>query len=298
MLNDFSTVSITYNDDESKAVIEGLTLINASKIFNKDDYVVIVPNWVNIDKPHPSSGIIVGPQTLQCIIKWVKNNNPKKVVIATGSGGGNTKEIMEKVGYDAIIREENVEFVDFNEGPYDELVINGTVIKALKVNKILKEKTKLISFTQLKQHEEATMSASIKNVMMSIPSTEEHGTPKKNLGIHDDLHDFIAKMAMKIKIDLSIISCNPAMVGTGPSKGAPYHTGLVICGNDPVSCDTVGARLLGYKPQAITYLYQLEKAKIGITDVNKIKIKGLSLRDAELLFSRKVYQNNIAIDNK
>jgi len=293
---DLKDVSITYNEDESKAVLEGLNLIDAQSIFTNEDIVVITPNWVNKEKPHPSSGITVGTQTLRTIIQWVKARNPKRIVVATGSGGGNTIDVMREVGYESIIHDEGVEFIDFNQGPYDELIIDHHIIHSLKVNKILNEKTKLISFTQLKQHEEATMSASIKNIMLSVPSTEEHGTPKKNLGIHEDLHGFIAKMALKIPINLSIISCNPAMVGTGPSKGAPYHTGLVICGNNPISSDTIGARLLGFKPQAIAYLFQLEKANLKETDVNKISLKGIPLRDAELIFSQKVYQNNIAVD--
>jgi|SRR5690554_1071875 len=289
-------VSITQNENESKAVNEGLDLINASVLFSEDDTVLIVPNWVNSDKPYPESGITVGPNTLRFIIKWVKNIT-KNVYVGTGSGGGNTLDVMKKVGYDKVISAEKTEFIDFNKGPYDILNINHEVIPSLKINKILNKKTKLISFTQLKQHEEAVMSASIKNVMMSIPSTEEHGTPKKDLGIHDDLHGFIAKMGMNIQIDLSIISCNPAMVGTGPSKGIPVHTGLVICGNNPICSDIIGARFLGFKPQAIFYLYQLEKYFLNDFDINKVNIKGISLRDAELLFSKKVYSSNIAIDS-
>ncbi len=285
-------VAITHHDNESQAVIDGLQLIQAESLFTNEDTIVIIPNWVNNDKPHPSSGITVGPQTLKTIIKWAKSRNPKRLIIATGSGGGNTLDVMKEVLYEQIIKEEEVEFVDFNTGPYDELIIDHPIIHGLKINKIINANIKIISFTQLKQHEEATMSASIKNVMMSIPSTEEHGAPKKNLGIHEDLHGFIAKMAQKIPIQLAIISCNPAMVGTGPSKGAPYHTGLVICGNNPISCDTIGARLLGYKPQAISYLYQLTKG----ADLNQINLKGIPLRDAEIIFSQKVYQNNIAID--
>lgn len=289
-------VSICHNEDESEALLEGLKLINAERLITNDDIVMIVPNWVNADKPHPSSGITVGTNTLRTLIQWVKSLQPKKVVIATGSGGGNTLEVMQKVGYDKIIDEEKCEFVDFNTGPYEELKINHHIITKLKVNRVLFEKTKLISFTQLKQHEESTMSASIKNVMMSIPSTEEHGAPKKDKGIHQDLHGFIAKMAEKVKIDLAIVSCNPAMVGTGPIKGIPFHTGLVICGDNPISTDTIGARLLGFKPQGVGYLYLLEQQGLIETDVNKINIHGLTLKEAELIFSKRVYGGNITVD--
>lgn len=271
-------------------MLEGLNLIEAHTLFSRDDIIVLVPNWVNAVKPNPKDGVVVGPNTLQTLIRWLKSLQPKRIVVATGSGGGDTKEVMKKVGYDKILVEEMIELIDFNQGPYDELIINSSVIKKLKVNKILNAKTKLVSFTQLKQHEEATMSASIKNVMLTVPSTEEHGTPKKDLGIHDDLHDFIASMANQIKIDLSIISANPCMVGTGPTNGLAYHTGMVIVGNNPLSSDVVGARLLGYKPQAINYLYKLSNLGIKEADINKINLFGLSINEAESLFSKSIYK--------
>ncbi|WP_008825707.1 DUF362 domain-containing protein [Haloplasma contractile] len=290
-------VAITHNDEEVKAVEEGLKLIKAKTIFQKDDVVVITPNWVHAEGPNDQSrGEVVGKETLRFIIKWVKKQDPKRIVVATGSGGGNSRDIMKKVGYEDVMRDEEIEFIDYNEGPYDTLTIGHKLIPSLKINKILSEKTKLISFTQLKQHEESTMSAAIKNVTMSIPSTEEHGTPKKETGIHDDLHGFITKMASHTKIDLSIVSANPAMVGTGPNKGTGVHTGLVICGNNPVSTDTIGARLLGFKPQAIQYLYELEKLQQGETDINKMNLKGIGLKKAEQIFTEKVYGKKIAID--
>jgi len=288
-------VAITKNEDESRALLEGLDLIKADKLFTKDDIVMIVPNFVSANKPHPSSGITVGTHTLRTLIQWVKRLRVKKIIIACGAGG-NTLDVMRKVGYDKIIEAESCEFVDFNTGPYVELAINHHIINKLQVNQVLFEKTKLISYTQLKQHEEATMSASIKNVMMSIPSTEEHGSPKKDKGIHRDLHGFIAKMAENIKIDLSIVSCNPAMVGTGPINGIPIHTGLVICGDNPICCDTVVARLLGFKPQAVYYLYLLEQLGYKETDINKMNIYGLKLKEAELIFAQKVYGENFTVD--
>jgi uncharacterized protein (DUF362 family) len=290
-----SDVTITYNKDESKALIEGLDLIKVKELFSKEDIIVVTPNWVNANKPNPKDAVVVGNKTLHTLIKYLKEINPKRLIIATASAGNDTMEVMKKVGYDKIIEEEQVEFIDFNRGPYVTLTINSTVIKDLKVNEILTQNIKLVSFTQLKQHEEATMSAAIKNIAMGIPTCEEHGSPKKDKGIHDDLHDFIACMAKSIKIDLSIISCNPVMVGTGPNNGKAVHTNLVIVGNNPLSSDVIGGRLLGFKPQAITYLYKLEQSHMKETDINKINFLGLSLKEAQAKFSKAVYKEELFV---
>lgn len=289
-------VAVAYNENESEAVLTALKSIQAESDIKGEDVVVVTPNWVNNQKPNPADGVVVGPETLRTILRWVKERGPKRIVVATGSGGGNTEQVMQEVGYDKVIQEEQVEFIDFNKGPYIELKLNHAKPQSIKVNTILQEMTYYISFTQLKTHEEATMSASIKNVALSWPSTEEHGAPKKNLGIHDDLHGFIASMAEKIRINLAIVSANPVMIGSGPTKGLPRHTGLVICGRNPIAVDSICARLLGFMEQGVGYLHILKGKGFKETDYKKIPMKGLSLDETERIFSKKVYGEEMLLE--
>lgn len=64
-----------------------------------------------------------------------------------------------------------------NTGPYVQISIEHPRPIKINVNQIFKEMTCFISFTRLKTHEEATMSASLKNMALSWPSKEEHGSP-------------------------------------------------------------------------------------------------------------------------
>lgn len=287
-------IGICKNDNESLAIEESLRLIQADNLINNKDVVVITPNWVQPNDPKTAD--IVGAESLRCIIRFVKKNNPCRIVVATGSAGENTSEILKDVGYEKIILQEQVEFVDLNHGPFIRINLNHKAPDATNLNKLYEEMTFLISFAQLKIHNEATVTAAIKNIALGWPPTEEHGHPKKNLGIHEDIHGFITAMAEKIKIDLSIVSANPAMVGTGPHGGAARHTGIVISGTDPIAVDTVGSRLLGFKAQAVQYLWNLKNMNIGIGEVEQMNIKGLSLLDAEKAFSKAVYGQEFSVD--
>lgn len=289
-------IGISKNENESAAILEALTFINSDNLINSSDVVVITPNWVQ--QQTPETGVVVGPESLKAIIRFAKKNNPRRIVIATGSGEKDTAEIMKAVGFDKVIQSEGVEFVDLNKGPFTRISLDHDSPCETNINKLYEEMTFLISFTQLKLHQEAAMSAAIKNITMGWPPAEEHGHPKMNQGIHKNLHGFMRAMAQKITIDLSIISANPAMVGTGPSGGIPVHTGIVFCGTDPVAADTIGAHLLGFKPQAIYYLYDCINKGIGIGNIEQMNIKGLSLTEAERIFSNAVYKQPIAIDSK
>lgn len=289
-------VVITKAMTESNSLKKALDMLPLNEIVKSGDSVVITPNWVNLDGP--KSGATVGPKTLKNLIEYIKSKNPSKITIATGSGGAKTTDVMKKVGYDKVIEEENVEFIDLNYGPYIDLNLNHDIIKSTPINKILEEADVIISFTQLKQHEEATVTASIKNIAMGWPPAEIHGYPKKQTGIHEDLHGFIRAIINQIPIDLSIVSCDKAMIGTGPSNGLAVDTpGLIIASTDPLAADAIGARLLGFLPQAVSYLYGLYKDKIGEVNPDKMTIKGINLQEAEKLFSRCAYgKKDVVLD--
>lgn len=290
-------VAITKAMTESKSLEKALDMLPVDKIITTNDTVVITPNWVNNKKP--ISGAVVGPKTLKSLIRYVKSKNPSKIYIATGSGGMETPDVMKSTGYDKIIEEENVEFVDLNYGPYVDLELNHHIIKSTPINKIIEEADVIISFTQLKQHEEATITASIKNIAMGWPPSEIHGQPKKSTGIHEDLHGFIRAFAKKVPIDLAIVSCDRAMIGTGPSNGKSVNTpGLIIASTDPVAADAVGARLLGFLPQAVAYLYGLYNDKLGEARVEYMDIKGLTIQEAEHIFSKAAYNDeDVVLDS-
>lgn len=288
-------LAIMKDNKEEDSLVKALDLLPMDRIIKSGDVVVITPNWVK-SKP-PYTGTVVGPKTLQTLIQCVKKKNPKKIYIATGSGGDPTPVVMTNIGYGKVIEEENVEFIDLNYGPYIKIQLEHDGPDSTKINQLLKEMDVLISFTQLKHHEEATMSGAIKNIALSWPPAEIHGFPKKGLGIHNDLHGFIVAMTKQIPIDLSIVSADKTMIGTGPSDGVAVDTaGLIIAGTDPVAVDTLGARLFGFLPQGIHYLYELYKQGIGVAEPEKMNILGNSLEEAEKHFSNAAFHQDVILD--
>lgn len=269
-------VAITKGMSEGRSLEKALDLLPMDKIIQKGDKVIITPNWVK-DKS-PKDGVVVGPKTLKKLIQYIKTKEPSKIVIATGSGGAKTPDVMKSVGYDKIIEEENLEFVDMNYGPFIDLELNHEIIKSTP-NKWSYKGCWCYNFIySIKYHEEATVTAAIKNIAMGYPPASIHGYPKKQTGIHEDLHGFIRCFAKKVPIDLSIISLDKAMIGTGPSDGMAVDTpGLVIASTDPVAADSIGARLLGFLPQAVCYLYGLYKDGLGEAKPENMTILGLDL---------------------
>lgn len=289
-----SIVAIVDAVKSGNCVDDALNLIGASELIKQGDCVVITANMVD-NKP-ASTGTVVHPDLLRKIIRYLKNCKPSRIAVAAGSGGAPTQQVFEEIGFNKVIQEEGIEFVDLNYGPYTEISLNHDIVPSTKLNKLCKEMDIHISFTPIKMHKEATVSLGIKNVALSWPPAEIHGMPKKKLGIHEDLHNFIAAMGEAVPIDITVLSGMNGMIWTGPSDGKAVSSNLIVAGTDPVAADAVAARMMGLLPQAVHYLFELHRRGLGQADIKKIIIKGIPLVQAEEMFSMAALGESIAID--
>lgn len=166
-------------------------------------------------------------------------------------------------------------------GPQREVVVNPRVL----------EYETLISLAQLKLHELATVTLTLKNIAMSFPAADHYGHPR-SLQEHAhsffaDMHSFIVAMARRFPIHVGIIVGHPAMIATGPLGGVPVETGLAIASRDPVPADVVGARLLGFRTQGVHHLWEAGCAGLGETDVAAMRFPRLSLDEAVRIFTKR-----------
>jgi uncharacterized protein (DUF362 family) len=287
-------VAIVDATKSNNCVEDVLNMINAPSLIKQGACVVITANMV--DNKAASTGTVVHPDLLRKIIRYVKNYKPSRIVVAAGSGGAPTMQVFEEIGFSKVIQDEAIEFVDLNYGPYTEISLNHDIVPSTKINKLCEEMDVHISFTPIKMHKEATVSLGIKNMALSWPPAEIHGMPKKNLGIHEDLHNFIAAMGEVVPIDITILSGMNGMIWTGPSDGKAVSSNLIVAGTDPVATDAVAARMMGLLPQAVHYLFELNRRSLGQADVTKMSIKGVSIIQAEEIFSMAALGQSIAID--
>ena len=141
----------------------------------------------------------------------------------------------------------------------------------------------------------------LKNIAMSCPAADYYGHPRSTQQ-HDhhffeDMHSFIAAMAKRFPIDLAITVGHPAMIATGPTGGIPVETGLVIAGTDPVATDCVGARLLGFNPQAVRHLWEASRLGVGESDLSKIRFTRMSMGEAIEAFTAAAYGERLNFEH-
>ena len=165
-------IAITKGMTEGHSLEKALDMLPVDKIIKKGDKVIITPNGVKDKKP--KDGVVSGPKTLKKLIQYVKQREPSEIYIAFGSGGTDSMKVLQTAGFDKIIEEENVKFVDMNYGPFFDIELDGPILKSTPLNKVIEDADVIISFTQLKYHEEATITASIKNICLGYPPASVH----------------------------------------------------------------------------------------------------------------------------
>lgn len=90
---------------------------------------------------------------------------------------------------------------------------------------------------------------------------------------------------------------HPAMIGTGPLGGHVVETGLVIASTDALAADVVGARLLGFTPQAVRHLWEAARLGIGESDIQRMRFPALSLQEAIGRFTQAAYGHRLDFEH-
>jgi uncharacterized protein (DUF362 family) len=136
---------------------------------------------------------------------------------------------------------------------------------------------------------------------MSFPAADYYGHPRSTKRhenhFFEDMHSFIAAMAKRFPTHPAITAGHPAMIATGPLGGHTVETGLVIASSDALAVDVVGARLLGFRPQAVRHLWEASRLEIGESDTDRMRFPRLSLREAIGAFTEAVYGRRLDFEH-
>lgn len=300
-------VAISQNRTDIASAIEDALSAIALEPLVSGKVVAIKPNdtWA----AHNDTTGITQPDTLRAVLRIVKRFGPRELIVTGGSGAAETDDVFRIGGLMAAIEEEGATFVDHNRPPFVSVDLDYLPARdvrgpqqSIMVNARVLEYETLIALNQLKLHETATVTLALKNIAMSYPAADYYGHPrstrKHDNCFFDDMHSFIAAMAKRFPIDLAITVGHPAMIATGPLGGHAVETGLVVASTDPLAADTVGARLLGFKPQAVRHLWEAGRLRIGESDEDQMRFPRMSLRDAIEAFTLAAYGERLTFEHE
>jgi uncharacterized protein (DUF362 family) len=300
-----SDVVITQNEQIETAIADALAHVPLASLV-KGKRVAVKPNetWASEED---TTGI-TQPDTLRAVLRAVFAHTPQELIVTGGAGAAETDEVFRVGGLMDVVQEEGAEFFDHNRAPFVSVdlpyrpsaEVSGPQTSVMVNPRVLEYET-LIAVSQLKLHETATVTLALKNSAMSFPAADYYGHPRSTQKHRNqffaDMHSFIAAMAKRFPIHLAITVGHPAMIATGPLGGHVVETGLVIASTDPLAADVIGARLLGFTPQAVRHLWEAARLGIGESDTDQMRFPALSLREAIGRFTEAVYGRRLDFEH-
>jgi uncharacterized protein (DUF362 family) len=299
-----SLVAITQDrEDIGRAIDAALRHIDLERLV-RGRLVAVKPNetWAT----QTDTTAVTQGDTLLAVLREVQHRGPRQLVVSGGAGAAETEDVFRYSGMLDAVRQEGVELVDHNRPPFTEITLEyaperevAGPQRSVMVNPRVLEYETLIAVSQLKLHRTATVTMALKNIAMSFPAADYYGHPRSTQEhqheFFRDMHSFIAAMAKRFPIHLAITVGHPAMIATGPTGGIPVETGLVIASTDPLAADCVGARLLGFTPQAVRHLWEAGRLGVGETDLSRMDFPAMSLDEAAKAFTLAAYGTAITL---
>jgi uncharacterized protein (DUF362 family) len=218
--------------------------------------VIIKPNIV---KPSPPP-VTTDVRVVRGIIEALKKSGMKDIIVAEGSGTGDTMENFRELGYSRL----GVELMDLDrEKTVTMPVRKYSVWKEIIVPEVVLDKF-IISVPVLKEHSMCGVTVSLKNMVGILPAEYYSGYWEyKKSQIHKYNTDgCIADIVSVVKPEWAIVDATIGMKGSHIS-GTPVDPplNLVYGSSDPLEADRFGCELLGRSWEDIGHLRLIANAR-------------------------------------
>ena len=242
-----------YNAEIASLIRRGFDELNvtAGEIHGKN-----VLLKANIVEPHfGREHIVTHPAVVMAAAEAFLALGAAEIIVAEGAGHcRDTYRILEESGFDSILGNPKIKFVDLN---YDAWLValnagGKTHLVSFFLPAALKQVDWIVSMPKLKTHHWAGVTLSMKNLFGVLPGSF-YGWPKNVLhaaGIIESILDINAT----VRPHFAIVDGIVGMDGDGPIMGNAKKAGIIVMGRNLPAVDATCARCMGINPRKIEYL--------------------------------------------
>ena len=283
--NELLMIYGTEYKEMAKQLLEAADL--AGRIPDAGSRIGLKPNLVSPSEA--SWGATTHPEIVAGTIEYLKEHGFENLVILEGSWvGDKTAEAFEVCGYDRLVREYGVEFIDTQKDSFHTKDCAGM---ELEICDSVEHLDFLINFPVLKGHCQTKITCALKNMKGLIPNREKrhfHG-----MGLHRP----IAHLNVGIRQDFILVDniCGDLDFEDG---GNPVVMNRLIAAVDPVLCDAYVCRMLNYETEEVPYLRMAEELGVGSADLSRLEIRALNEPEQETVVpgERKIVELQDAVE--
>jgi uncharacterized protein (DUF362 family) len=278
--NDLCKVAVTKYDGTLVSVKKGIERIDGLKDLKPSDNILIKPNIVwgaGGSKKIPKFGFITTSRIVEGIVAYLKELGFDRISIGEGCTandevGSNTMKGFAWSGIQRATQKYGIKLVDFNKETYEKVELGQSKVE---VARAVLASDFLIDVPVLKTHAMTKVSLGMKNLKGCLSMKS-----KKKFHLLD-LNEMIALLNTKIEPDLTVIDGIYAMERGPSALGRAHRTDLILTSRDVLSCDMIGAMILGVDPASVDYIRRFAEIRERTLDPAAIEVLGEKIEDVK-----------------
>lgn len=239
-------------------ITRALDEVNAASSLAGFPRVIIKPNMVNNSPPQVTTDV----RCVMAVVQYLKEHLDAEIVVAEGSGEGNTLDNLRTNGYEQITKRFGVELVDLDALPVKKYENpNAGEYKEVYLPEYL-EGAGLVSVPPAKDHTITGVTLGLKNMVGCLHAKHYSGYwSYKKSQIHAvATNQAVADLMLYVKPHLTVIDALQGLEGghlSGRVPNPPLER--IIVSTDVLAADREAARLLGHEPGSIRHITLAQK---------------------------------------
>jgi len=269
--NVFVAKNQSYDGTLEQTIQEGLLASGYQAKHFAGKRVLLKPNLVepSRDIPHMTTHPAVIVAAGEVFRRW-------GATVRVGEAPGHVRDTemaLIESGVGEALRDASLSFADLNYEQVGWRTNRGrfSPLKGIYFPQNVLEADYVVSMPKLKTHHWVGLTCSMKNFYGVLPGIK-YGWPK-NVLHHNGIPQTVADINATLPNTLAIVDGIDCMEGDGPILGSLKHMGLLLVGANLPAVDATAARIIGLRPERISYL-QLVADRIGPIAENRIEQRG------------------------
>lgn len=240
--------------DVQAAMDQALELCQGLEHLPSQGSVFLKPNLVGVPTKFkvPPFGVVTTTAVVEAMLRILKERGVRRLLLGDGGlenkeAGTSTMNTMQALGYPELARAYGVELVDLNQGPFEEVELDGL---KLKLSQPLLEADFVISLPVLKTHGQCKVSLSLKNMKGGLHTRSKSVCHDSGLNLDRN----VALLSKALYPDLALIDGRYALARGPMHYGTAQRADLLIAARDALDADMLGAQVIGLPLEEIGHL--------------------------------------------
>jgi uncharacterized protein (DUF362 family) len=252
-----SVALLKYNGDFKKTLEDGLDLINGLRTLKSP--LIIKPN---ICAAKDKTGFAVtNVKLVEALIMLVleKNRDLSIKIVESDSTVKYADDAFEMFGYNRLIENMrclgfDVSLVNLSCSPTAPVQLDGLYFHDPELPTDIIESSFFVSLAVAKTHDLTFITGTFKNLFGLLPR-------KDKVSYHPHINEVIVDLNRIVRPDLCIVDARVGLEGWAGPRARRLNA--FILGQNPVSVDSIMARIMGFNPEKIHHLLKAEQFHLG-----------------------------------